>query len=333
MGCYTTVWAQNGSFHWQRIRPWKNMSRLFGIGFAVFVIAVGVAAFGQNAVRSAESSTISDWHAMGKSPCAWSEALEKADHSLDIPRMIDLLKQGGFRCHAMPIIAGPPYSWAEFQQLVAAANAAGIDEWPVLIPPTEGSSAPYKHDFESWMQALAKLSVRYPHLRGANVDDLDQGENAKLFSRDYICRVYKAKQAINPKLLFVPTIYSLDRAFADRMSGCVDGVWLWWSKLDTISGLAASLQQAKAAAAGRFPVYGGVYAHWTSWHKQGPPTASVFQQTLRLTCELADGAVMWKILLQPPDPLLRIARSFTADGASSMAGRCGNSGSGIGQLQ
>jgi hypothetical protein len=333
MGCYTTVWAQNGSFHWQRIRPWKNMSRLFGIGFAVFVIAVGVAAFGQNAVRSAESSTISDWHAMGKSPCAWSEALEKADHSLDIPRMIDLLKQGGFRCHAMPIIAGPPYSWAEFQQLVAAANAAGIDEWPVLIPPTEGSSAPYKHDFESWMQALAKLSLRYPHLRGANVDDLDQGENAKLFSRDYICRVYKAKQAINPKLLFVPTIYSLDRAFADRMSGCVDGVWLWWSKLDTISGLAASLQQAKAAAAGRFPVYGGVYAHWTSWHKQGPPTASVFQQTLRLTCELADGAVMWKILLQPPDPLLRIARSFTADGASSMAGRCGNSGSGIGQLQ
>jgi hypothetical protein len=309
------------------------MSRLFGIGFAVFVIAVGVAAFGQNAVRSAESSTISDWHAMGKSPCAWSEAIEKADHSLDIPRMIDLLKQGGFRCHAMPIIAGPPYSWAEFQQLVAAANAAGIDEWPVLIPPTEGSSAPYKHDFESWMQALAKLSVRYPHLRGANVDDLDQGENAKLFSRDYICRVYKAKQAINPKLLFVPTIYSLDRAFADRMSGCVDGVWLWWSKLDTISGLAASLQQAKAAAAGRFPVYGGVYAHWTSWHKQGPPTASVFQQTLRLTCELADGAVMWKILLQPPDPLLRIARSFTADGASSMAGRCGNSGSGIGQLQ
>jgi hypothetical protein len=203
----------------------------------------------------------------------------------------------------------------------------------VLIPPTEGSSAPYKHDFESWMQALAKLSLRYPHLRGANVDDLDQGENAKLFSRDYICRVYKAKQAINPKLLFVPTIYSLDRAFADRMSGCVDGVWLWWSKLDTISGLAASLQQAKAAAAGRFPVYGGVYAHWTSWHKQGPPTASVFQQTLRLTCELADGAVMWKILLQPPDPLLRIARSFTADGASSMAGRCGNSGSGIGQLQ
>jgi hypothetical protein len=309
------------------------MSRLFGIGFAVLVIAVGVAAFGQNAVRSAESSTISDWHAMGKSPCAWSEAIEKADHSLDIPRMIDLLKQGGFRCHAMPIIAGPPYSWAEFQQLVAAANAAGIDEWPVLIPPTEGSSAPYKHDFESWMQALAKLSVRYPHLRGANVDDLDQGENAKLFSRDYICRVYKAKQAINPKLLFVPTIYSLDRAFADRMSGCVDGVWLWWSKLDTISGLAASLQQAKAAAAGRFPVYGGVYAHWTSWHKQGPPTASVFQQTLRLTCELADGAVMWKILLQPPDPLLRIARSFTADGASSMAGRCGNSGSGIGQLQ
>jgi hypothetical protein len=309
------------------------MSRLFGIGFAVLVIAVGVAAFGQNAVRSAESSTISDWHAMGKSPCAWSEAIEKADHSLDIPRMIDLLKQGGFRCHAMPIIAGPPYSWAEFQQLVAAANAAGIDEWPVLIPPTEGSSAPYKHDFESWMQALAKLSLRYPHLRGANIDDLDQRENAKLFTHDYICRVYKAKQAINPKLLFVPTIYGLDRTFADRMSGCVDGVWLWWSKLDTVSGLAASLQQANTAAAGRFPIYGGVYAHWTSWHKQGPPSAEIFEQTLRQTCQLADGAIMWKISLQSSDPLLKISRSFIPDGASSMAGRCGNHGSGTERSQ
>jgi hypothetical protein len=299
------------------------MSKRAGISFMVLFLWLG-AASGQTEVHDAGKASVVEQHAMGNAPCAWSEAIEKADHSLDITRMIDLLKQGGFRCHAMPIIAGPPYSWVEFQQLVAAADAAGIDEWPVLIPPTEGSSTPYKHDFESWMEALAKLALRYPHLRGANIDDLDQGENAKLFTHDYICRVYKAKQAINPKLLFVPTIYGLDRAVADRMSGCVDGVWLWWSKLDTVSGLTASLQQAKTAAAGRFPVYGGVYAHWTSWHKQGAPSAEIFEQTLRQTCELADGAIMWKISLQPSDPLLKIAQSFTPDGASSMAGRCGN---------
>jgi hypothetical protein len=237
---------------------------------------------------------------------------------------MELLKRDSFRCHAMPITTAPPYTWAEFQALVAAADAVGIDEWPVLIPPTEGSSAPYKHNFVAWVEELAMLSLRYPHLRGANIDDLDQGENGKLFSRDYICRIFKAKQAINPKLLFVPTIYSLDRAFADRMSGCVDGVWLWWSKLDTVTGLASSLQQAKTAAAGRFPVYGGVYAHWTSWHKQGPPAAPIFEQTLQQTCELADGAIIWKISLEPPDPLLQIARSLTREGTSSVGGRCGD---------
>lgn len=299
------------------------MSRQFGISVTCLMVCFGVAAFGQNARSGGAPQGIHDWHAMGGAPCAWSEALQKPDHSLDVNKTIELLQQSGFTCHAMPITGGSPYSWTEFQQLVRAAEAAGIDEWAVLIPPTEGSSLPYKHDFVQWFKALAKLSLRYPHLRGANIDDLDQGENATLFSRDYICRVYQARQAINPQLLFVPTIYSLNKAFADRMSGCVDGVWLWWSKLDTVTGLASSLQQAKAAAAGRFPIYGGVYSHWTSWHKQGPPATSIFEQTLRQTCETADGAIMWKISLEPPDPLLQIARGFARHHSSSLAGRCG----------
>lgn len=299
------------------------MWKPFGISLICLPLWLSVAASGQNSGARDGSAHVRDWRAMGNAPCAWTEAVQKADKTLDVSRMIGLLKQGDFTCHAFPIVAGSPYSWAEFQQLVSAADAAGIDEWPVLIPPTEGSSLPYKHDFVRWFEELAKLSLRYPHLRGANIDDLDQGENAKLFSRDYICRIYQAKQAINPKLLFVPTIYSLNRAFADRMSSCVDGVWLWWSKLDTVTGLASWLKEARIAAAGRFPIYGGVYAHWTSWHKQGPPAASIFEQTLRQTCELADGAIMWKISLEPPDPLLQIARGFAHNGSSSPAGPCG----------
>ena len=301
------------------------MSRQARMTFCIGLsILVSVAALGQRALRYAGTESSREWHAMGNVPCPWSEPVQKADQNLDVEKTVEHIKQGGFTCHVMPITAAPPYSWGEFQQLVGAADGAGIDEWPVLIPPTEGSSAPYKHDFVAWMEALAKLSVRYPHLRGANIDDLDQGQNAKLFSRDYICRIFNAKQVINPRFLFVPTIYSLDRTLADRMSGCVDGVWLWWSKLDTVTDLASSLEQAKAAAAGRFPVYGGVYAHWTSWHKQGPPAASIFEQTLRQTCELADGAIMWKISLHEPDPLLQIARSFTRNGTSSREGRCGS---------
>lgn len=299
------------------------MSKTIALTFVFLVLRLSGAAFAQSTVPSVAPPAISDWRAMGQSPCAWSEAVQKAGGSLDISKTISLLKHDGFSCHAMPVAGGPPYSWNEFQQLVAAADSAGIDEWPVLIPPTEGSSLPYQHDFVAWIEALAKLSLHYPHLRGANIDDLDQGENAKLFSRDYICRIYRAKQAINPKLLLVPTIYSLNRDFADRMSGCVDGVWLWWSKLDTVDGLATSLEKAMAASAGRFPVYGGVYAHWTSWHKHGPPEKEIFEQTLQKTCELASGAIIWKITLQPPDPLLEIARSYIANTKSRAEGQCG----------
>ncbi|MGI8746416.1 MAG: hypothetical protein ACR2NN_28325 [Bryobacteraceae bacterium] len=272
---------------------------------------MAAAALGQN---------VHDFRAMGAAPCAWSQPVQKADKSLDVPKTIALLKTDGFTCHAMPIENAPPYTWDEFQRLLAAADAAGIDEWPVLIPPTEGYSAPYKHDFVAWMRVFAKLSRRYPHLRGVNIDDLDQDENVKLFSRDYVCRIYSAKQAINPKLSFVPTIYELDQAYADRLSGCVDGIWLWWKQLDTAAQLSATLRSEKAAAAGRFPVYGGVYAHSTSWHK-APVTPSVFKQTLEQTCRLTDGAVIWNLTLEAPDPLLRIAETFTHPGG---AARCGS---------
>src|SRR6185312_8671645 len=131
------------------------------------------AASGQDAIRNAGTAAVTDRHAMGIAPCAWTEPLEGSDHRLDVAKTVALLEQSGFTCHAMPIVISPPYSWTEFQQLVAAADAADIDEWPVLIPPTEGFSAPYKHDFVAWIEALAKLSLRYPHLRGANIDDLD----------------------------------------------------------------------------------------------------------------------------------------------------------------
>ena len=289
-----------------------------GVGRLALWLLISIPVIGQNAALKPTQSDagVTEWHALGTGPCSWSERpVHKSDQNLDVTKTIELLKQSKFGCHAMAITTGPPESWAEFQQLVAAADATVIHEWAVLIPPTEGYSALYKHDF---------VSLRYPHLRGANIDYLDQGENARLFSREYICRIYKAKQAINPKLLFLPTIYSLDREFADRMSGCVDGVWLWWSKIDTVTGVDLFLQRAKESAAGRFPIYGGVYAHWTSWHKNGPPAAPVFRQTLQETCQLADGATIWKFSLQSPNPLLPIAKTFSANGSSPLAGHCGN---------
>lgn len=263
-------------------------------------------------------------NAMGSVPCAWSVPLLKNDHSLDVAKTIERLKQAGFQCEIAVVGGAPSRNWDDFKKLAAAANSAGIDLWPVILPPSEGTSAPYGHDYLAWAETFARLSIEFPHVRGFNIDDLDQGVSPETFTRDYVCQIYQTKQRINSKLLFVPTIYDLDRKVADRLAGCVDGTWLWWVNLEKATGLPSFLENSRLAADGRFPIYGGVYAHWTSWHKQGNPVPEVFKETLEDTCEHADGAMIWNISLEPEDPLLEITKRFLRGGASPLSGKCGN---------
>lgn len=269
-----------------------------------------------------------EWHAMGSVPCAWSGPLGNTDGAVDVAGTIQRLQSNGFRCNVFVLSTNAPNDWVSFQKLLPAADAAGIDLWPVLIPPSEGAdSHPYDGDYVAWAKALAKLSVRYPHLRGFNIDDIDQGNSPVTFTRKYVCQIYRAKQAINPGLQFVPTIYDLDIPVADRLAGCVDGAWLWWVNLEKATGLPSFLENAQLAVKGRFPIYGGVYAQGTSWHKSGEPLPKVFQETMEDTCRYADGAVIWELSLKQGDPLLEITKTFTEGGSSQYAGKCGTKSS------
>jgi hypothetical protein len=262
--------------------------------------------------------------AMGSVPCSWSVPIQRPDHTLDVPATIRLLRANGFTCYVQPIEEGPPMSFDDFNRLLPAAQAAGIAIWPVLIPQHEGVSLPYRHDFVRWMEGLARLSLKYPVLRGVNIDDTDVGGNEKIFTRDYLTRIYQAKQKINPALLFIPTIYDLDSEEADLLAGVVDGVWLWWTNLEQNNGLRASLKNSVMIARGRFPVYSGVYGHSTSWHKQGGPKPELLEKALELACAHAGGAIIWQLpLTDDPNPWLQVARRFTAGGPSPLAGKCG----------
>ena len=265
--------------------------------------------------------------AMGTIPCSWSVPIQAKDHSLDVPATIRLLKANHFTCYVQPIEAHSPMLDSDFERLLPAAQASGIPIWPVLIPHTEGSSPPYGEDFVRWMKELATLSLKYPVLRGVNIDDTDAGGNDRMFTRDYLCRIYQTKQAINPKLLFIPTIYDLDADEADRLAGCADGVWVWWTNLEQNNGLRAFFRDARVVARGRFPVYGGVYAHSTSWHKQGGPKASILRESLTIGCTYTDGVVIWQLPLTEEggaeNKMLPVAEEFVEGGTSPLAGRCG----------
>jgi len=280
--------------------------------------------FAQPALVAARQR-ISNLHAMGPVPCSWSVPIQAPDHSLDVPATVSLLRANHFGCYVQPIEEKAPYTYEDFQRLLPAAQAGGISVWAVLIPHHEGASLPYRYDFVRWMQELAQLSLKYPALRGVNIDDTDVGGNDVLFTHEYFGRIYRAGKKINSRLLFVPTIYDLDPEEADRLAGCVDGVWLWWVNLEQNNGLRAFLKDSRIIARGRFPVYGGVYAHSTSWHKEGGPKPKLLEEGLTLACTYSDGAIIWQLpLTASPNPWLDVARQFTVGGSSTLAGRCGS---------
>ena len=263
-------------------------------------------------------------HAMGDVPCSWNVPVEGADHELDVDATIRLLKANHFTCYVQPIEEHSPMAYQDFLNLLPAAQAAGIEVWAVLIPHTEGFSFPYREDFVRWIQQLAKLSLKYPALRGVNIDDIDAGGNDRTFTRRYVCEINRVKLSINPKLLFIPTIYDLDREEADRYSGCIDGVWLWWVNLEQNNGLRAFIRDARAVTQDRFPVYAGVYAHSTSWHKQGGPKPEILQTALEIGCKYSDGVIVWQLPLgEDENPWLKVVREFTSAEPSKFAGSCG----------
>jgi hypothetical protein len=269
----------------------------------------------------------SKWHGMGSAPCAWGAPLRGQDNKLDVSATIRDLKNNGFDCMVQVVGSAPPNSFEDLKRLLPAAQVAGISVWPVLIPPTEGGdSLPYRTDYLTWMKTLARLSLKYSSLRGVNIDDLLIAQNANLFTHAYLCSLYQAKQRINPKFLFVPTVYDLGPPEANRLGGCVDGVWFWWVNLEKTDGWTSLLEDSRVVVGNRFPVYGGVYAHSTSWHKQGNPAPIIMKQALEIACRDADGAVIWELPLAATpanDPLLAVARSFAAGGSADLAGRCG----------
>jgi hypothetical protein len=290
------------------------------------LILVGALIASIHAVALPAQASVRTTSAMGSIPCAWSVPIEGKNHALDVVATIRLLRANHFTCYVQPIEENSPMSFEDFKRLLPAAQAAGIAVWPVLIPHTEGASLPYREDFVRWMRELASLSLKYPVMRGVNIDDTDAGGNDRMFTRKYMCEIYRTKQEINPKLLFIPTIYDLDSEESNRLAGCVDGVWLWWTNVEQNNGLRAFLKDSRYIVGNKFPVYAGVYAHSTSWHKQGSPAPKILREALKFGCTYSDGVIIWQLpLTEDPEnnPMLQVAKEFVVGGASPLAGKCG----------
>ncbi|SDT27330.1 hypothetical protein SAMN04489812_4908 [Microlunatus soli] len=162
------------------------------------------------------------------------ESTARADgyRHVDTPATIAMLQEIGAN-HYFFGIWDSPTDWDDLRlEFAPAAQQAGIQVLPYIVPPTETfdwgrASRPYLLDFEAWAREFATLSLSYPALTGWAIDDFDVGDNATVFTADYLSRIRQAQQAINPQLAFFTCAYyesATSPEFLSRYAPFIDGI-------------------------------------------------------------------------------------------------------------
>lgn len=146
--------------------------------------------------------------------------LKKADGHIDVEKTIEALE----RVQANAIVLQPAYEkqWEDILNFLPEATRRGIKVFLLLPDARRGAGPcgkgrgwwwqlpkPYCRDYVKWMEELAKLSLKYPALRGVFIDDFECGAFSPTggFTVEYIRKVMGAKNRINPGLMFLPGIY------------------------------------------------------------------------------------------------------------------------------
>ncbi len=205
----------------------------------------------------------------------------------DTPKLIQKLIAGNIRTYAFLIWKGLS-DWDDFRlEFLPAAQAAGINVWLYLTPPSENhppeNYVPFGNDYYSWITEAARLSLRYPALKALAMDDFNS--NLGLFTPDYVRQITEAARAINPEFMFLPVTYDWSKrpgsptgmitpAFAHDYGPYSSGVifpYLNWTNKDDYSDesaqilfnskvLAGQLSQFTVTFPGYTPSQAGAYS-------------------------------------------------------------------------
>lgn len=132
-----------------------------------------------------------------------------------------------------------PTDWQDLTtEFAPAAQRAGIRVWVGLAPPSEcfpnddahlagRCSRPYQTDFLTWAKQVAQLSTRYPNVVAWAIDDFLIGDNAKLFTHEYLAHMRRITTSINPDLgLYTIAYYdtAVDPDFYAKYGDVIDGI-------------------------------------------------------------------------------------------------------------
>jgi len=124
---------------------------------------------------------------------------------VDTPALVQKLSAGNIKTYAF-LVHHQTTDWDDFRlEFLPAAQAAQIDVWLYLTPPSEISPEPYTTNYIAWAIAAASLAQTYPALKALAIDDFNGNEN--LFTASYVSNMVVAAHAINTNLVFLPVNY------------------------------------------------------------------------------------------------------------------------------
>jgi hypothetical protein len=138
---------------------------------------------------------------------------------VDTPGLIARLVSGNIKTYAFLVWRNNTYrtDWDDFRlEFLPAAQAAGIDVYLYLTPPTENSPpagyVPFGDDYYSWAAEAGRLAQRYPALKAMVIDDFNS--NLRLFTPDYVGKIMEGAHVYCTNLMFMPINYDLTKGWA-----------------------------------------------------------------------------------------------------------------------
>ncbi len=184
------------------------------------------------------------------------EATTRADgyDHVDTPALIQKLQAGNIKTYAF-LVHSVPSDWDDFRlEFLPAAQAANLNVWLYLTPPSETSPVPYSSNYVAWATAAAQLGRTYPVLKGLAMDDFNGNES--FFTPTYVSNMVAAAYAINTNMVFLPVNYDF-----------------------THNGITSFLTQdiCPAFASAYGPFCGGVIFPYLNWTNKNDYSDELFQ--------------------------------------------------------
>jgi hypothetical protein len=192
----------------------------------VFIPAVAQAASASGSDNPAASTrTDGITNVLGDYDYEIREATPRADgiHHVDTPAMIAALQAEHVNTYAY-LVWHESTDWDDLvNEFLPAAEAAQINVWVYLVPPSECCSQPFGADYVEWASQIATLSLQYPNLKAWVMDDFRS--NPTTFTPAYVQQMESTAKAINPDLDLFPIVYpgQYDPEFVTDYGPNIDG--------------------------------------------------------------------------------------------------------------